>query len=371
MTSTELRQLIAKPEDTRLEFKRLLKVSGSPAKGSAKEKPNQLTKNEWDEFIKDILALANGGVGTWQVPGRLIIGVDNSLKPDGTRDLFDTSDLNITAEQILQRVNAACQPPLPDLQCDRVELDNKSILIITIPPSRFVHETTRQLITGPGKTYTQCTVFIRHGEAIGPANGAERKALEQEKGQDKAEELVISVLSNTYRRAFSLNFTTRFVKYTEYVQVLRSIQDCHAFLQKNMYAVKKYCDTQTTQLAFKMLELVEQMESEFRQMEPYARDPHGCFDEADRLAGRPNGQLDGTGQPGLQKAFVEMEKVRIEFLLTTAELAKHFGCSLPPVPVTEVRAIACGATTTAEEPTETDLEQALAKLISRDRDRRR
>lgn len=181
---------------------------------------------------------------------------------------------------------------------------------------------------------------------------------------ERAKDLIIDILGNTFRRAFSLNFTTRFVRYDEYEQVLSSIQDCHAFLQQRMVRVVVTCDKETIGLIDTMLWQLELMETVFRQMEPYARDPGGSFDEADKSADFLAGRLDGTGQPGLMRAFVDMEKVRLDFLLNTTRLAEKFGIALPEVPVTEARSVFYGAMINLESSTIEDIKQSREILVS-------
>lgn len=195
MTPEELRDIISQTEGLKLDFKREYKLSNTTPAGTDKQLWNEFIKGQWDEFIKDILALANGNVGVSHLTGQLIIGVDDVLSPDGTRSLFDTLDLQLEASQIIAAVNSACDPPIADILLERVVIDGKSICVMSIPPSPYVHETIRQLnitkgsFDGAGKlrhsevvkTYTLRTVFIRRGESIYPATNAERIALAADK----------------------------------------------------------------------------------------------------------------------------------------------------------------------------------------------
>jgi hypothetical protein len=153
-------------------------------------------------------------------------------------------------------------------------------------------------------------------------------------GAATAKELIIDILGNTYRRAFSFNFTTRFVDFQEYEKVLKSIQGCHAFVQQKMVRVVATCDKETVHLVNMMLQQLELMETVFRKMEPYACDPDGLFDQSDKSADFLSGRLDGTGQYGLTHAFIEMEEVRMDFLSNTIRLAEKFEITLPEVPST-------------------------------------
>src|SRR5690606_18641952 len=92
-----------------------------------------LVNGQWHELIKDIIALANGNVGVPDQTGYLIIGVDDTLRPDGTRETYDVSHLQLTTQKIIAKVNHVCEPPLPDIHCDPHILDGKAIYIVSIP----------------------------------------------------------------------------------------------------------------------------------------------------------------------------------------------------------------------------------------------
>ncbi|MEG4035191.1 tetratricopeptide repeat protein [Microcoleus sp. S36b_A4] len=170
MDSQQLRQLISQPEGLKLDFKRELH--------KLKDSKKDYAKQQCDEFIRDILSLTNGNFNTADQTGYLIIGVGDELRSDGTRDLFDVSNL-LTPKQILQRVNPACEPPIPDVHCEIVEIDGKNIFVISIPPSPHLHRTIRDLT--PRTTYPAGTVFIRRNEEIFPATPAECDVILREK----------------------------------------------------------------------------------------------------------------------------------------------------------------------------------------------
>ena len=58
--------------------------------------------------------------------------------------------LQLKSQQIIETVNRACYPPIADIVCEEIDLDGKFIVVITIPPSSVVHETTRKLKTVKG-----------------------------------------------------------------------------------------------------------------------------------------------------------------------------------------------------------------------------
>jgi HEAT repeat protein len=176
MDQGDLRRLIAQTEGLKLDFKRRYEFNHHNPK---------VRRGQWDEFIKDVLALTNGNVGVANQTAYLVIGVGDEPSPDGIRALFDMRGLGLTNTQMLDRVNSACRPPLPDIHCEIVDLEGKAIVVVTIPPSPHLHETTRRLETisedGQRSVYSENTVFIRRNEEIHPASESERRALAAEK----------------------------------------------------------------------------------------------------------------------------------------------------------------------------------------------
>jgi hypothetical protein len=179
MHPDDLRRLIAQREGLKLDFKREYRF----------DDPNQKVRgSQRNEFIKDVLALTNGNVGVADQPAYLIIGVGNELRPDGSRELFDVRRLEHAVRSILDGLKsgyAVCHPPLPDFACEVVELDDKGIVVVTIPPSPHLHETacTLEVIDGKGSLtrYLENTVFVRRNEGTHTASEAERRAIVAEK----------------------------------------------------------------------------------------------------------------------------------------------------------------------------------------------
>ncbi|MCY7277785.1 MAG: putative DNA binding domain-containing protein [Phormidesmis sp. CAN_BIN44] len=195
MTPEELYRILALQEGLKLDFKREYKLNSQPPAGVNKQEWKKLVNGQWDELIKDVIALTNGNSGTVGQEAFLVVGVDDKPDSTGIRPLYDTSHIQITRQQIMAKVNDACDPPIPEILCERVELSGKTILVIRIPSSPHLHETKRQLNIVKGsfdstgkladlredKTYTAHTAFIRRGEDIFPATNAERSALQREK----------------------------------------------------------------------------------------------------------------------------------------------------------------------------------------------
>jgi len=194
ITSDELRQILMQPEGLKLDFKRKYDLDKKAVpEGVSKQIWDQYVEGQWAELIKDILALTNGNWGTKDQDGLLIIGAGDALSAEG-RELFDTSKLLLKDKELLEKVNKYCEPPIPNLYFERVELDSKWISLIRIPPSPHVHETTQPLITTSAEyknnifsgykrdiIYTARVAFVRRGESSVPASDDERKKLELEK----------------------------------------------------------------------------------------------------------------------------------------------------------------------------------------------
>jgi hypothetical protein len=170
MDAERLRLLLQKSYETGArEFKReWYKIDAS--------NPGPTVKRQKGELTKDILSLANGNAIVAGEEAYLIIGASNQINAEGTRDLFDVAQTGIDTHRILGIVNASCDPPLEEINCDTVILDGKRLVVITIPPTPHLYETTQKLET-QDHPYDAYTVFIRHGEDIQTASAREREAI--------------------------------------------------------------------------------------------------------------------------------------------------------------------------------------------------
>jgi hypothetical protein len=175
MNTEQLKELLRKPEGLKFDFKQKLSMVDSS--------DNSMKAKFQDEFVRDILALVNGNIGTAGETAYLIVGAEDKLKSDGTRELHDCSHLELPPKEILQKVNARCNPPIPDVQCEFIEMDGKQIFIIAIPPTPYLHEATRDLTLPNQKTYPKNSIFIRRGEEINLASVEEIDAIRREKEQ--------------------------------------------------------------------------------------------------------------------------------------------------------------------------------------------
>ena len=177
MNNKELKEIIEnllkQPEGLKFDFKVTLHI----AECTDKSKQDGFRS----EFIRDILALANGNIGTAGQPAYLIVGAADKLDSDGKRKLQDSSHIRVTSKEILQKINSCCRPPVPDIQTEFVDVLGKQLFVICIPPTPYLHETTQDLKLLNGKVYPKNGVFIRHGEEIDYASIAEIDAIRIEK----------------------------------------------------------------------------------------------------------------------------------------------------------------------------------------------
>ena len=177
MNNKELKEIIEdllkQPEGLKFDFKVTLHI----AECTDKSKQDGFRS----EFIRDILALANGNIGTAGQPAYLIVGAADKLDSDGKRKLQDSSHIRVTSKEILQKINSCCRPPIPDIQTEFVDVLGKQLFVICIPPTPYLHETTQDLKLPNGKNYPKNSVFIRHGEEINIASLDESDAIRREK----------------------------------------------------------------------------------------------------------------------------------------------------------------------------------------------
>lgn len=167
MNREDLQLLLGQEESATLEFKReLYKI----------EDPNgKIKRRQRDELIKDILSLANGNASAAGKIAYLIIGADDKLNADGSRNLYDVGEWTPSKQAILAIVNSACDPPV-EIECETIELERKRIFVITVPPSPHLHETTRVLET-PSRPFTEHVVLTRCDENIRVASARERESI--------------------------------------------------------------------------------------------------------------------------------------------------------------------------------------------------
>jgi hypothetical protein len=172
ITQNKLKELLNNVENPKLEFKSQW-YSGS----------EKLDDKGWGEFLKDLITLANGNLGFVHQTGYLVIGASDTDPQDkNPRELFHIdsngmlSDLQGLREQTLKKLSATCSPPISNIQMEFVEVEGKSIFIISIPSPADVVKLDRDL-NSRGMRFRKGTVLIRVGQDVGVADPTETDTL--------------------------------------------------------------------------------------------------------------------------------------------------------------------------------------------------
>jgi hypothetical protein len=142
-------------ENDLLEFKSNLQLFRTDGK---------LADHVRDEFIKDILGLANGNSQTIRKTKYLVIGLDDSEFDENKMRVRHSIDYRLPSQsEIAKWIFSACTPAVVGLNCETIKFKNDQLFVITIPPTFDLHETTRELIASGGK-FQKHTVFMRQDE---------------------------------------------------------------------------------------------------------------------------------------------------------------------------------------------------------------
>ena len=157
MQLNQLLQILSESESPKIEFKREW-YSGA----------GELDQKGWGEFLKDIIALANGNIGYVGQPSYLIIGADDEDPPPrASRKTFHVppvgmlSDLQQLRDITLRKLHSTCSPSIPNLDFQFVEVDpGKNVLVIEISPPAGLLKLDRDLTTR-GMHFRKGTVLIR------------------------------------------------------------------------------------------------------------------------------------------------------------------------------------------------------------------
>jgi hypothetical protein len=150
------------------------------------------------ELIKDILSLANRNAAYVGNISYLIVGAVDCKDENGERQIFDITERVPDQKELIQLINAYCDPPLENIECDMVEVEEKHLWVVAIPPTAHLHETIKGITTNKNQDsssemndlidkktekpwYSARTAFIRHGEHVRIATMKERIAIEKAK----------------------------------------------------------------------------------------------------------------------------------------------------------------------------------------------
>jgi len=176
MDASQLKSLLAQAENPKLEFK-----SGWYSN------TDKLDDKGWGEFLKDIVALANGNIGYVGQSAYLIVGADDA-DPDSNQlrltfhidERGMLSNLQKLREVVLRKLREICSPPPSEIKIDFINFEpNKNLLVIEIPPPINVLKLDRDLNTR-GMRFKKGTVLLRAGQDISVADPTEINALTNE-----------------------------------------------------------------------------------------------------------------------------------------------------------------------------------------------
>lgn len=173
INADELQQLLQQDEHEALDFKR------KPHSVYANDK--YLAGNSQSELVRDVVSLANGNTTAVGKTAHLIFGAEDKKGVDGKRKLYDVSDFVLSSERLMAWVNNKVAPRIPHVDCYPVRIQDKTLFVIAIPPSEFIHITTTKLQTTDEKQYSPHTVFIRVKDSNESASREEENVLRRAK----------------------------------------------------------------------------------------------------------------------------------------------------------------------------------------------
>lgn len=150
MDIDKLKLLITKTENSKLEFKE-----------------QWYHKSQKNEMIKDIIALTNGNPQTVGEIGYLIIGVEDTTKKIKEVELSES--VAKLEQTVLQNINNYAAPPLTDISFDLFLVDEKKILVISIPPHNYLISLSKDLQT-KNRTEKRGVTFYRERDKIAIAS---------------------------------------------------------------------------------------------------------------------------------------------------------------------------------------------------------
>jgi predicted HTH transcriptional regulator len=171
MNTEELKRVIANGENAKVDFKR------------------QWYKKEdlKGEFVKDMLALANGDIHSTDKTAYLVIGIE-----DETKKAFDFDNsaiprsLDKLTQQLLEILNNYSQPEFLSLDIEWIDYDEREVLVLSVAPHGRLISLSKDLQLKRG-TDKKGTVYYRIGENIRVASADVirdfEKAFKQNEGQ--------------------------------------------------------------------------------------------------------------------------------------------------------------------------------------------
>jgi hypothetical protein len=140
------------------------------AKQELFDKNGKVIPKKRDEFIKDILAMANGNSSIIRENKYIIIGAeDKKFTDDGFRKLVDVDYKIPSNSRISKWLDSACSTSVVGIENKEIRIFGKKVWVVCIPPTFQLHETSRELTTHK-TTHSKHTVFIRQNEHVAVAS---------------------------------------------------------------------------------------------------------------------------------------------------------------------------------------------------------
>ena len=149
MTTKELQTIIDQGENAKVDFKREW-YKKEDLKG---------------EFIKDMLALANGDVDSIDKTAYLIIGVEDENKKFFNFKVPNIGMPNKFIKELLQNLNNYSQAEFLYLEMEGIEYDGGDVLVFSVKPHGRLISLSKDLKLKNG-TDKKGTVYYRVGESI-------------------------------------------------------------------------------------------------------------------------------------------------------------------------------------------------------------
>jgi len=153
------------------ELKKIIKEDEN-AKVDFKQEWYKYSKRIDNEFIRDMIALANGDIFSIEKASYLIIGI-----VDGSKEAinFDVSKIDRSLDKfkrnLLQVLNNYAQPPFLDLNIEWIDYQEKEILVLSIPPhQRLIYLSKDLSIDDNKKIIPKRTVLYRLGTSVALAD---------------------------------------------------------------------------------------------------------------------------------------------------------------------------------------------------------
>ena len=145
MMIDDLTDLILKKENVKLDFKRDYEL-----------------QKEKSEYLKDIIALANGSQNSIGETAYLIFGIQENQNSDN--EVYGTQiDKNSQSIQqdFINRLNSSLVDPIQDLKVKEFEIESKKILVVKIPFQGYLLVLKKDL---QGTQYKKGNFLYRVGE---------------------------------------------------------------------------------------------------------------------------------------------------------------------------------------------------------------